>query len=222
MESRPRKVIIVHGGPRKGWNTATLLDHAAAGAEAEGAVVERVDLYDLDFKGCRSCLACKARNGRSRGRCAQQDALRPVLERVLGADGLILGSPIYFGSVTGAMRAFLERLLFPLFTYTDPPASLAPRPLSTACVYTMNLDEQEAEQRGYWTHLGLVEGSLARIFGHVERLAAFDTLQADPDGDFEAGPGRWDPARKVRRRQAVFPGDCASARALGSRVARGA
>ena len=53
------KVIAVNGSPRKTWNTATLLEHALAGAAGSGAETELVHLYDLEFKGCISCFACK-------------------------------------------------------------------------------------------------------------------------------------------------------------------
>lgn len=60
-------VIGVNGSPRKQWNTATLVSKALEGAAAQGAETELVHLYDLDFKGCKSCLACKTRGGRVTG-----------------------------------------------------------------------------------------------------------------------------------------------------------
>lgn len=79
-----RKVTVINGSPRKGWNTATLLAHAAEGARSEGATIGWVDLYGLDFKGCRSCFACKTRGGKSYGHCAQRDGLSPVWRAVMG------------------------------------------------------------------------------------------------------------------------------------------
>ena len=60
------KVIAVNGSPRKTWNTATLLEHALAGAAGSGAETEQVHLYDLEFKGCISCFACKKIGGKKR------------------------------------------------------------------------------------------------------------------------------------------------------------
>ncbi|MGB7787695.1 flavodoxin family protein, partial [Methanoregula sp.] len=111
-------VIAINGSPRKKWNTATLLRHALDGAASEGAETELINLYDLDFKGCTSCFACKLKGGKSYGKCAMLDELTPVLEKIEAVDALILGSPIYFGNVTGEMRCFMERLLFPYLTYT--------------------------------------------------------------------------------------------------------
>jgi multimeric flavodoxin WrbA len=110
------KAIGINGSPRKKWNTAALLDKAIEGAVSEGAKAELIHLYDLNFKGCISCFACKAKNGKSYGKCAVKDELTPVLEKVNEADVIILGSPIYFGTVTGEMRSFMERLLFPFST----------------------------------------------------------------------------------------------------------
>ena len=83
-------------------------------------------------------------------KCAvNKDDLKPVLNKIADADGLILGSPIYFGIVTGEMRSFMERLLFPDFTYTDPPQSLAPSRKPTGFIYTMNITEEMMKDWGY-------------------------------------------------------------------------
>ncbi len=95
------KVIAVNGSPRKHWNTATLLKAALEGAAGQGADTELIHLYDLDFKGCTSCFACKLRGGKSYGKCAVRDALTPVLQKAEEADALILGTPVYFGGTTG-------------------------------------------------------------------------------------------------------------------------
>ena len=118
-------VIAINGSPRKKWNTATLLEHALEGAASQGTETELVHLYDLDYKGCTSCFACKLKNGKSYGRCAMHDGLSSLLDRIASADALILGSPIYFGNVTGEMRSFMERLFFPNHLH-PPPGVLSP------------------------------------------------------------------------------------------------
>ncbi|MBQ6352033.1 MAG: flavodoxin family protein, partial [Lentisphaeria bacterium] len=55
------KVLAINGGPRKNWNTDSLLKAVLDGAAAAGAETEMVYLYDLKFRGCVSCLACKLR-----------------------------------------------------------------------------------------------------------------------------------------------------------------
>ena len=90
------KAISVNGSPRKKWNTATLLKKALEGAASEGAKTGLVHLYDLDYKGCISCFACKMKDGKSCGKCAVKDGLTPLLKKVNEADVIFLGSPIYF------------------------------------------------------------------------------------------------------------------------------
>ena len=108
------KVIAVNGSPRKKWNTATLLERALEGAASKGAEIELVHLYDLKFKGCVSCFSCKMIDGPSYGKCVVKDDLTPLLKTIPDVHALILGSPIYYGTVTGEMRSFMERLFFPI------------------------------------------------------------------------------------------------------------
>ena len=136
-------VLAVNGSPRKKWNTASLLEKALEGAAAQGAATEMVHLYDLNYKGCTSCFACKMIDGPSSGRCAMKDELQPILAKIeTEVDVLILGSPIYFGQMTGEMRSFMERLLFAPLLYSKPPRSVFPRTIKTAVFYTMNVGEE--------------------------------------------------------------------------------
>jgi multimeric flavodoxin WrbA len=212
------KAIAINGSPRKKWNTAILLNKALEGAAANGAETELVHLYDLAFKGCISCFACKTRGGASYGRCGFSDELTPVLEKIEAADILLIGSPIYFGSVTGELRSFLERLLFPYGTYTDPPRTLFPGKIRSGLIYTMNVKEEQAKELGYFQHLAGNERVLQQRFGHAESLYSFDTYQFDDYAKVEAD--RFDPLLKAKRRQEVFPLDCRKAFELGTRLAR--
>ena len=120
-----KHIVAINGSPRKSWNTAALLDKALEGAKAdspEEITTERIDLYDLSFTGCRSCFACKRIGGKSYGKCAVKDDLHEVLERILGADGLIIGSPIYYRNITAELHAFLERFMFPYTVYSLNPS----------------------------------------------------------------------------------------------------
>jgi len=69
------KVMAFNGSPRKTWNTATLLNKALEGAASQGAETELIHLYDLHYSGCKSCFACKLKEGASYGKCATKDAL---------------------------------------------------------------------------------------------------------------------------------------------------
>jgi multimeric flavodoxin WrbA len=212
------KVMACNGSPRKKWNTATLLANALKGAAAQGAETELVHLYELDFKGCISCFACKTKGGKSYGRCAVDDELTPILQRVEQADAIILGSPIYFGTVSGEMHSFMERLLFPYLTYTNPPQSLFPKKIPAGFIYTMNVTAEQMKELGYEQHFAKNQWFLELVFGSSESLFSFDTYQFKDYAAVVAD--RFDPDHKAKRRREVFPQDCQAALALGSRLAR--
>jgi multimeric flavodoxin WrbA len=130
------KIIAINGSPRKDWNTHILLEKCLDGAKETGAETEHIHLYDIDFKGCTSCFTCK-RKGVTLDKCAMKDSLEPILQRITECDALVLGSPIYFSNVTGEMRSFLERLLFPYSSYEGKPSTFGTK-INTAFIYTMN------------------------------------------------------------------------------------
>jgi|WetSurMetagenome_2_1015567.scaffolds.fasta_scaffold314063_2 multimeric flavodoxin WrbA len=214
-----KTVFAVNGSPRKKWNTAMMLEHALSGAASAGAETELVHLYDLNFKGCLSCFACKLKGGKSYGKCAVMDDLTPVLEKITRADAIILGSPIYFGTVSGEMRSFMERLLFPYLVYARPPASLFGRKIPTAFIYTMNVSEQMMKEVQYPVHIGLNESVLTRTFGEkAETLCSFETLQFE---DYNKVVFNYfDPEERRERRRMVFPEDCRKAFELGARLGK--
>jgi multimeric flavodoxin WrbA len=210
------KVMAFNGSPRKQWNTAQLLEKALQGAAQQGAAIELVHLYDLDYQGCISCFACKTKGGKSYARCVVEDDLTPFLKAILDTKALLCGSPIYYGTVTGEMRSFLERLWFPFSTYTDPPQSLFPGKIATAFIYTMNATEAAANERGFHHHIKATEMIMERIFGAAESLCSYDTYQFEDYAQVFAP--RFDPEEKARRRREVFPLDLAKAFALGQRL----
>ena len=114
-----KKVYAINGSPRTNRNTATLLDKALEGAKSVAAdvIAERIDLYKLKYTVCRSCFACKVKNGKFYGRCAIHDDLYEILEKLRNADAIIFGSPIYYRTITGQLHAFYERFFFPYMQY---------------------------------------------------------------------------------------------------------
>ena len=131
------KAILLNASPRKNWNTAQLLKAAQRGAEEAGAETEYIDLYDLNFTGCRSCLACK-RKGGERCKCFWKDDLSPLLERVFAADVLLIGSPIYLGDTTSQFHAFMERLHFCMLSYDDYSSYFTGK-VNVGVIFTMNM-----------------------------------------------------------------------------------
>ena len=176
-----KKIIIIDGGPRKIFNTAAMLQKFAEGASSVSSEIEvkTVRLYDLDYKGCMSCMACKIK-GRASNICKFKDALTPVLEEIAQADGLVLGSPIYFGDVTGQMRTFLERLAFPWLSYNDYSMT-APKRMPVVLVETMNGLPERNNSQGY----GSMEHCIKTALGEPERLYAYNTYQVKNYDNFE-------------------------------------
>lgn len=212
------KVLAFNGSPRKTWNTATLLSKALEGAASEGAETELTHLYDLNFKGCVSCFSCKTKGGESYGKCAVKDDLAPILRKVEEADAIILGSPIYWGTVTGEMRSFMERLMFPYLKYANPPQSLFPKKINTGFIYTMGVTEEQMKAYGFGQHLGFNAMVLQMLFGASKSLFSYDTYQFE-DYSKVVGDG-FDPEKKAQRRKEVFPLDCEKAFEMGARFAR--
>ncbi len=207
-------VIGINGSPRKSWNTATLVDDALEGARSEGAEVERIDLYDSVYSGCRSCFACK-RVGLEDRRCIVKDQLTPVLERALFADAMVLGSPIYLHETTAGFAAFMERLLFPYVTYRNDLATFCDRRVPTAFIYTMNAydDYVEDMRRAF----GRYERFSGRLLGcEAESYCSVNTLQFDDYDRYEHSA--FDVGSKREWRESRFPLDREECRHMGARL----
>ncbi len=206
------KIIAVNGSPRKNWNTHILLNKAVEGAESAGAQVELVHLYELEYKGCRGCLACKAKDGKSVGHCAAADELTPVLARVDASDGLLLGSPIYLMDVSAMMRAFLERLIYQ-YTNFDESGPLFKGRLRAGCIYTMN------GGAGYFNDLyEKYKMILEWHFEYAGTVESTETLLVQEYGKYHLAC--FNEAERKERREKVFPEDCRNAYELGKAVAK--
>ena len=212
------KLIAFNGSPRKKWSTATLLRHAMEGAESKGAKTELVHLYDLDYKGCTSCFACKRLGGKSYGHCAVKDGLAPVLKKAEQADAILIGSPIYFSLTTGMTRSFLERLAYPFSVYDKPRSTLFPKKIRTGFIYTAGAAEPMVKEMGYDRNEQVTEMAMARIFGACESLWVTDTVLFDDYSKYESS--LFDPAAKKKHKEEQFPIDCKNAYELGRRLVR--
>lgn len=168
------KTIIINASPRKKWNTAEVLDAARKGAESVGAETEYVNLYDLVFKGCRSCLICK-RKDKTKGKCYWRDDLTPLIEKIFEADALIIGSPIYFGQPTSEFRALLERLIFCIMSYDDGSSYFTGK-VNVGIFYTMNAPIEFYEQ-SMKDSLASNEFLFKYLNGEVVSYPVCDTLQ---------------------------------------------
>jgi len=98
------KVIGIVGSPRVGGNTETLVREALEAAAGEGAEVELIRLAGKDVKPCDGCRLCKEKK-----ECQIKDGFQPIFDRMVEADGIILSSPVYFGSATPQIKALIDR-----------------------------------------------------------------------------------------------------------------
>ncbi len=101
------KVVAFNGSPRKDGNTAILIRHAFSELEKQGIETDLVQLSEGEIHGCIACYKCMENKDQ---RCAvKSDSANKYIELMLGADGIILGSPVYFQDVTPEMKALIDR-----------------------------------------------------------------------------------------------------------------
>ena len=104
------KVAGFNGSARKDGNTAILINHVFGELEKEGIETE---LYQLSGKKIHGCIACRKCAENLDQRCSvKDDVLNNCIEKMLEADGIILGSPTYIGDVSSQMKAFMDRAGF--------------------------------------------------------------------------------------------------------------
>ena len=181
-----------------------------------------IHLYDYDFHGCKSCLACKLKNAKTNGICAIHDELRPVLEKAHEADVIVIGSPVYFSDITGVTRSFMERLQYPVLNYNakvDPETgilqmSLLGRTVPNAMIYTMGSTEEVAT-----AYKPMIEGNktfLEMLFGPSESLCSYDSYMMSDYSRYDILDGVEE--RRARYRDEQLPKDLEAAYELGRQL----
>jgi multimeric flavodoxin WrbA len=104
------KVIAFNGSALKQGNTAILINHVFSELEKEGIETELVEFAGRKIQGCTACYKCFETKDR---RCAvKNDIVNDCIEKMVEADGIILGSPTYFADITSEMKALIERAGF--------------------------------------------------------------------------------------------------------------
>ena len=203
-------IIAVNAGPRKGWNTDTLITEAAKGAASKGAVVERFDLFRLEkYTGCISCFGCKKEQ--HKGHCVCRDGLTEVLDAIRKADGMIIGSPNYLGEMTASFRALYERLVFQNLTYNRETPCCNQNPIPVLLIMTSN-----APDTAYIGLLQSYQRTLGQFVGPTELLVSGNTLQLKDYSKLDWEWSMFDPEAKKLRHETVFPQECAKAYDMGA------
>jgi len=104
------KVVAFNGSPRKDGNTTILINHVFRELEKEGVETELVQLSGKKIHGCIACYKCFENKDQ---RCAVKDDIaNECIEKMIKAEGIILGSPVYFTDVTAEMKALIDRAGF--------------------------------------------------------------------------------------------------------------
>lgn len=98
------RILGIVGSPRPNGNTERLVAEALSVVEKKGAKTELLRLAGKDIRPCDACLSC-----RKTGECHIKDDFEPIFDSMVEADGIILGSPVYFGSATPQIKALIDR-----------------------------------------------------------------------------------------------------------------
>ena len=101
------KVLLLNGSPRAHGCTAAALDEMIRIFEAEGIETELIHVGNQAIRGCVACGFCK-----KNGRCVVDDLVNETAPKLEAADGLVIGSPVYYGSPNGTLLSFLDRLFY--------------------------------------------------------------------------------------------------------------
>ncbi|MDO5809885.1 flavodoxin family protein [uncultured Methanobrevibacter sp.] len=193
-----KKIVAVNAGPRKGWNTDTLIDEAIKGAESAGAEVVKFNLFRLEkYTGCVSCFACKKE--KHKGHCIRRDGLTEVLDAIREADGLIIGSPNYLGEMTASFRALYERLVFQNLTYNAEVPCCNEHFIPVLLIMTSNAPDDM-----YLSLLQNYQGVFTNFVGPTEVFVSGETLQLK-DYSKTDWPWFFNPEERYERHEKVFP-----------------
>ncbi len=100
-----KKVLILSGSPRKGGNSDILCDEFARGASDAGNLVEKVRVSEKKISPCTGCYYCREHGGR----CALNDDMNELLQKIIDCDVLVLSSPVYFYSICAQLKTVIDR-----------------------------------------------------------------------------------------------------------------
>ena len=101
------RVLLLNGSPHPHGCTAAALKEMTSVLEAEGLETELIQVGTRDIRGCISCGSCE-----KNGKCVFDDLVNQTAPKFEAADGLVVGSPVYYGSPNGTLLSFLDRLFY--------------------------------------------------------------------------------------------------------------
>lgn len=101
-----KKILVLSASPRQGGNSDTLCDQLIKGAKEVGHETEKIDVHHQKIGFCMACYACK-----KTGQCVQKDDMDIILEKMVNSDVIVLSTPVYFYSMDGQLKTFIDRTL---------------------------------------------------------------------------------------------------------------
>lgn len=208
------KTIVINASPRKNWNTAKLMKSAQEGAESVGAETEYIDLFDLNFTGCKSCLVCKMKDMK-RCKCFVKDDLSPLIDKIYEADTLLIGVPIYFSQPASQYLAFIERLIFVALSYDG--GNYFEGKIDVGLIYTMNAPKEYYESE-YRPILANHEKLFSFLNGNLEIYPSCNTIQVYDYSKYNMGLFNEEDKKEHNNNQ--FPIDLDEAYKLGAKLSK--
>ena len=130
------KVLMINGSPHEYGTTRRALDEVAKELNESGIETEIVTVGNKSIVGCRACGGCS-----KTGKCVTNDCVNEIIEKLINADGLIVGSPVYYSSMNGTLKSLLDRVFFGTSCFANKPAAaiaVARRAGTTSTVDAIN------------------------------------------------------------------------------------
>ena len=171
------KVMLLNGSPNAKGNTRTALEECAKELNGCGIETELVNIGSGAIPGCRACGACARL-----GKCVIDDAVNEFRFKLEAADGLVVGTPVYYASPNGSLMSFLDRLFFTgsgTFRYKPAAAVAVARRAGTVSSFDVlnkyfTICEMPIVSSSYWNDaFGQAPGQAA---GDAEGLQTMRTL----------------------------------------------
>ena len=170
------KVVLINGSPHENGTTARALKEVSKTLNYNGIDTEIITIGNKEVVGCNVCCYCVEHN-----RCVKKDIVNEIIEKIEQADGVIVGSPVYFASLNGTLKSLLDRVFFAKKSFANKPAAavaVARRAGTTATIDIINkyftINNMPVISSCYWN---MVFGSNGEQAEHdLEGLQTMRTL----------------------------------------------
>ena len=112
------KVVLLNGSPHEKGTTFAALTEVANSLNANGIDTEIINVGNHEVSGCTVCCYCVKNN-----KCVKNDIVNEIIEKIQQADGVVVGSPVYFASLNGTLKCVLDRVFFAKESFANKPAA---------------------------------------------------------------------------------------------------